>query len=123
MNVRLGRIEGLIVSLTTLMVLVCFASDAATPLGVVFGGMAAWLDFVVIRGLAALLVTHKPARTHIVPLALAKSFALVSVPAVAVFAPGSLVSGPSFAIGVTTLPIAILFDACLPLPVGKTGEV
>ena len=123
MNVRLGRIEGLIVSLTTLMVLVCFASDAATPLGVVFGGMAAWLDFVVIRGLAALLVTHKPARTHIVPLALAKSFVLVSVPAVAVFAPGFLVSGPSFAIGVTTLPTAILFDACLPLPVGKTGEV
>ena len=123
MNGRLNRIQGLVLSLTTLMTLVALASDLTTPLGIVFGGMAAWLDFVVIKGLAAALVAHSPARAHIVPLAVAKSFVLVSIPAIALFLPSTLVSGMSFAIGVTALPAAIVLDACLAIPRGKAGEV
>jgi hypothetical protein len=124
MNGRLNRIQGLVLSLTTLMTLVALASGLTTPLGIVFGGMAAWLDFVVIKGLgAAALVAHSPAKAHIVPLAVAKSFVLVSVPAIALFLPGTVVSGMSFAIGVTALPAAIILDACLAIPRGKAGEV
>jgi len=123
MNGRLNRIQGLVLSLTTLMTLVTLVSGLTTPLGIVFGGMAAWLDFVVIKGLAEALVAHRPAKAHIVPLAVAKSFVLVSVPAIALFLPGTVVSGMSFAIGVTTLPVAIILDACLAIPRGKAGEV
>ena len=123
MNGRLNRIQGLVLSLTTLMTLVTLVSGLTTPLGIVFGGMAAWLDFVVIKGLAAALVAHSPARAHIVPLAVAKSFVLVSIPAIALFLPSTLVSGMSFAIGVTALPAAIVLDACLAIPRGKAGEV
>ena len=123
MNGRLNRIQGLVLSLTTLMTLVALASGLTTPLGIVFGGMAAWLDFVVIKGLGAALVTHSPAKAHIVPLAVAKSFVLVSVPAIALFLPGTVVSGMSFAIGVTALPAAIILDACLAVPRGKAGDV
>ena len=123
MNIRPDRIQRLVLSLTTLMTLVTLVSGLTTPLGIVFGGMAAWLDFVVIRGLAAALVAHSPAKAHIAPLAVAKSFVLVSVPAIALFLPGTVVSGMSFAIGVTALPAAIILDACLAIPRGKAGEV
>ena len=123
MNGRLNRIQGLVLSLTTLMTLVTLVSGLTTPLGIVFGGMAAWLDFVVIRTLAAALVARSPAKAHIAPLAVAKSFVLVSVPAIALFLPGTVVTGMSFAIGVTSLPAAIVLDACLAIPRGKAGEV
>jgi len=123
MSLRLDRIQWFVLSLTTLMTLIALASGFATPLGIVVGGIAAWLDFVVIRGLATALVTHSPTKAHIVPLALAKSFVLVSIPAIALFLPRTVVSGMSFAIGVTILPAAIVLDACLAVPGHKAGEV
>jgi hypothetical protein len=85
--------------------------------------MAAWMDFVVIKGLGAALVTHSPSQAHIVPLAVAKSFVLVSVPAIALFLTRTVVSGMSFAIGVTALP-ARNHTRCLPRGSrGKAGDV
>ena len=123
MNVRLNRIQGLVLSLTTLITLIALASGVTTPLGVVLGGAAAWLDFMVIKGLGTALVAHKPARAQIVPMAVVKSLVLVSAPAIALFLPSSVVTGTSFAIGVTALPAAIVIDACLAVPGGKAGEV
>lgn len=123
MSLRLDRIQGFVLSLTTLTTLIALASGFATPLGIVVGGIAAWLDFVVIRGLATALVNHSRAKANIVPLAMAKSFALVSIPAIALFLPRTVVSGMSFAIGVTILPAAIVLDACLAVPEAKAGEV
>jgi hypothetical protein len=123
MSGRLKRIEGFVLSLTTLLAAVSFASGVARPLGIVLGGMAVWLDFVVIKGLAAAMLTRTPARSHLVPMALAKTFILVALPAIALFLPGSIVNGVSFAVGVTTLPVAIVADACLALPAGKVGAM
>ena len=123
MNVRLYRIQRLVLSLTTLMTLVALASDSTTPLGIVVGGMAAWLDFVVIKGLVGALIARRPAKAQVVPMAVAKSLVLVLVPAVALFLPGSVVSGMSFAIGVTALPAAIVVDACLGAPAEEGGGV
>jgi hypothetical protein len=123
MNFRLNRIQGLVLSLTTLMTLAALASGLTTPLGVVLGGAAAWLDFMVIKGLGAALVARRPGQAQIVPLAVLKSLVLVSAPAIALFLPSSVVSGMSFAIGVTALPAAIVIDACLAVPGGKAGEV
>jgi hypothetical protein len=40
---------------------------------------------------------------------------LLAIPGVALFLPGTLVDGPSFALGVTALPAAIVLDACVPV--------
>ncbi len=122
MNVRLNRIQGLVLSITTIVAVIALTVGFTTPFGIVLGGMAAWLDFVVIRGLVAAMLARKPAKEHIVPMALAKSLVLVTVPAVALLLPGSLVSGVSFAIGVTALPAAIVIDACLAVPQSEVGE-
>lgn len=123
MNVRLTRIQGLVIALTALMALLAVCSGLVRPLGVVLGGLAAWLDFVVIRGLASAMLVHRPATAHIVPMALVKSVVLVSVPAAALVLPASAVDGVSFAIGVTALPASIVIDSCLALPRPQTGDV
>jgi hypothetical protein len=56
-------------------------------------------------------------------VAVLKSLGLVSVPAIALIVPSTVVSGVSFAIGVSTLPAAIIVDACLAVPGSKAGEV
>lgn len=121
MNIRLARIENLILSLTTVLAFASLTVGIARPMGIVLGGAAVWLDFVVIKRLAAVMIARRPAQSHVVPLALAKTAILVSLPAVALFLPGSLVNGVSFAVGVTTLPAAVVIDACLAVPEGKAG--
>ena len=124
MNFRLARIQGLVLSLTTVMAVIAFCSGLTRPLGIVLGGIAAWLDFVVIKGLAAAMIARRPAKAHLLPMALAKSLVLVAVPACALFLPTSVVSGVSFALGVTALPASIVIDAFLPsVPERKTGVV
>jgi hypothetical protein len=124
MNFRLFRIQGLVLTLTTVLALVALWSGLTPPLGIVLGGLAAWLDFVVIKGLAGAMVARRPATAHILPMALAKSFVLVAVPASALFLPASMVNGVSFAIGVTTLLAAVVIDALLPSEARpKTGDV
>ena len=123
MSVRLNRIQVLVLSLTTVMTLLALVYDFTTPLGIVLGGGAAWLDFVVIKALATAAASHRPAKAHVVPMAVVKSFILVSIPAVALFLPGSVVSGLSFAIGVSALPTAIVIDACLAIPASEGREV
>lgn len=123
MNRRLTRIQGLVLSLTTVLALLAMWSNVTRPLGIVLGGTAAWLDFVVLRGLAGAMISRRPAVAHLVPMALAKSFVLVAVPAFALLLPTSLVDGVSFALGVTALPVSIVIDALLPIaPDPKTGE-
>jgi hypothetical protein len=124
MNFRLVRIQGLVLSLTTVMAGVALCLGVTPPLGIVLGGLAAWFDFVVIKSLATAMISHRPATAHILPMALAKSFVLVGVPACALLLPTSVVSGVSFAVGVTALPVAVVIDAFLP-SVGevKTGDV
>jgi hypothetical protein len=51
---------------------------------------------------------------HVVPLALLKSLALIAIPAGALALPANVIDGPSFAVGVTMLPLAIVIDACAP---------
>lgn len=124
MKLRLVRIEGLVLSLTTAMAMIALCWGLSPPLGIVLGGIAAWLDFVVIKGLAAAMIARRPATGHILPMALAKSFVLVAVPASALFLPRALVDGVSFALGVTALPAAVVIDAFLPVvPEPKTGEI
>jgi hypothetical protein len=124
MNYRLTRIQGLVLSLTTILALFAVWSDATRPLGIVLGGTAAWLDFVVLRSLGTAMVSRRPAVGHLVPLALAKSVVLITVPAFALLLPTSLVDGVSFALGVTTLPASIVIDALLPIASdAKTGEL
>jgi hypothetical protein len=123
MTFRLARIQGLVLSLTTVMAVIAFCSGLTHPLGIVLGGIAAWLDFVVIKGLAAAMIARRPATAHLLPMALAKSLVLLGVPASALFLPHSVVSGVSFALGVTALPASIAIDAFLPsVPERKTGE-
>ncbi len=124
MSFRLARIQGLVLSLTTAMALVALCSGLTRPVGIVLGGLAAWLDFVVIKGLGAAMIARRPTTAHILPMALAKSFVLVAVPASALFLPASVVDGVSFAIGVTALPVSIVIDAFLPfVPETETGEI
>jgi hypothetical protein len=119
----LTRIEALVVALTTTTALVALCFSALRPLGILLGGAGAWLDFVVIRSLATFAFSNRPALTHVVPLALAKSFALIAVPALALLLPASLIDGVSFAIGVTALPAAVVIDALSPLAVQSSrGE-
>ena len=108
----------------TVMAVMAFCSGLTHPLGIVLGGIAAWLDFVVIKRLAAAVIARRPATAYLLPMALAKSLVLVAVPASALFLPPSVVSGVSFALGVTALPASIVIDAFLPsVPERKTGEV
>jgi hypothetical protein len=121
---RLDRIQTLVLSFTTVLVVTAMWSDLTPPLGVVFGGAAAWLDFVVLRGLGGAMLARRPVKAHLVPLAMSKSLALIAIPGVALVLPGSLVDGISFALGVTTLPVAIVVDALMPfVPDPKTGDV
>jgi hypothetical protein len=123
MNIRLKRIPGLVLLLTAASATFAAGSGLTVPSGIVLGGLAAWFDFFVIREMAGAMLVSRPAPTHILPMALAKSLVLVTVPAVALLLPTSLVNGVSFAIGVTTLPVAIVLDACLRVPAIQTGEV
>ena len=105
------------------MAAIAGCSGLTPPMGIVLGGTAAWLDFVVIKGLASAMMVRKPATAHILPMALAKSFVLVAVPAFALLLPISVVDGVSFALGVTALPASIVIDALLPsVSERKTGE-
>ena len=115
MTQRLARIQFLITTLTLAAIAIASATGVARPFGVAVGGGAALLDFVLIRRLAGAAFARRPALSRIVPMALAKSVVLVAIPALALLAPASLVDGISFAIGVTTLPAAVVLDACRPL--------
>jgi hypothetical protein len=123
MNSRLARIQNLVLATTIVSAIIALGSGLTMPLGIVLGGLAGWLDFVVIKQLAGAMLTRRPTQSHVVPLALAKSLILVSVPALALLLPTSLVNGASFAIGVTMLPAAIVVDACLGVPQVETREV
>jgi len=109
--------------LTTAGALLAAWSRLSSPTGIVLGGFAAWLDFAVIKELVSSMLVRRPSPSHIVPMALAKSLILVSVPAGALLLPTSVVDGVSFAIGVTALPVAVVIDACLAAPGIETGEV
>lgn len=121
MNFRLARIQTVMLILTASFAAVALVSGASLPGGIVLGGAAAWLDFVVIKSLASVMLLRRPSPAHVVPMALTKSLALVAVPGCALFLPGTLVDGVSFALGVTTLPLAIVIDALRALPEPKTG--
>jgi len=122
MSFRLKRIQALMTSLIVIAGASAHASGSTPVSGVLIGGLAVWLDFVVIKKLAGAMLIRGVATSFIVPMALAKSLVLVSVPAVALLLPRSLVDGVSFAIGVTTLPMAVVIDACLPVPTTQTGD-
>ena len=122
MTRRLQRIQLLVLALTSVLTGLAFSSGISRPLGIVLGGGAAWLDFVVIRTLAAVMLDRNPSLHHVVPMAFLKSIALLAVPAVALLLPRSVVDGVSFGLGVTTLPAAVVLDALLPLgraPLGR----
>jgi hypothetical protein len=120
---RLDRIQRLVLCLTTALAATATWSGVVPAVGVVLGGAAALLDFVVLRGLGAAMLARHPAKAHLVPLAMSKSLALIAVPGVALALPTSLVDGMSFALGVTTLPVAIVADALLPfVPDPKIGD-
>ena len=123
MNHRLARIERLMLSLTAVGAVVALASSSLRPFGIVCGGAAAWLDFVVIRILAAKALAHRAQLHYIVPLAFAKSAALLAVPALALLLPASLINGVSFAIGVSVLPVAVVVDALAPQTARASGGV
>lgn len=123
MTRRLRRIEVLILSLTTLVAAGAAWSGSVRPLGVVLGGMAALVDFEAIRRLGAIALARRPGLQHVLPLALLKSGALLMVPALALLLPARLVDGVSFAIGVTSLPLAVVLDAFLPLPASRGGRI
>lgn len=121
---RLNRIQALVLSFTTVLAVAALWSGVTPPLGIVLGGMAAWIDFVVLRGLGLAMIARRPATAHLVPLAMTKSFVLIAIPALALSLPGSVVDGISFALGVTTLPVSIVVDALLPLASDpNTGDV
>jgi hypothetical protein len=116
MTQRLIRIEVLIASITALLAVLALATGVGRPLGIAFGGSAAWLDFVLIRKLAAAALARRPPMSHVVSMAVLKSLVLLAVPAAGLLLPSSLIDGVSFAIGVTALPLAVVFDASLSVP-------
>lgn len=116
MTQRLIRIEWLMSTMTLLAAALVLAMGIARPFGVALGGAAALLDFTMIRRLGAAALTRNTPLPRIVSMALAKSVVLLAIPALALLLPRWLVDGVSFAIGVTTLPVAVVLDACLPLP-------
>lgn len=121
MTFRLARIQTAMLILTASLAGAALVSGVALPFGIVLGGAAAWLDFVVIKNLAMAMLVRRPSPGHVVPMALTKSLVLVAVPAAALFLPPTLVDGVSFALGVTTLPLAIVVDALRAIPEPKTG--
>jgi hypothetical protein len=116
---RLARIELLILSLAASAAALALAFGVSRPLGIVLAGGWAWLDFVLIRRLAAAALARRPPLSLLVPMAVAKSLVLILVPASALLLPRTLIDGVSFAIGVTTMPLAIVIDASLPAPAGR----
>ncbi|MCC6763304.1 MAG: hypothetical protein IT293_01455 [Deltaproteobacteria bacterium] len=122
MNFRLKRIQGLVLLLSVLVTVLAQSVGFVTPMGILIGGLAAWLDFVVIKELGSAMLVRRVAKSHIVPLACAKSVLLVLIPAGALVLPRSVVDGVSFAVGVTMLPLAIVIDACLGIPSMQTGD-
>ena len=121
MTRRLARIEFLITSLTLLAAAVALVAGAPRPLGIALGGGAAALDFAMIRRLGAAALVRCVPLQRVVSMALVKSVVLLVVPATALLLPGSIVDGVSFAIGVTTLPVAVVLDACLPVAAAPDG--
>lgn len=121
MILRLARIQTAMLVMTASLAAAALVSEATPPFGIVLGGAAAWLDFVVIKSLATAMLVRRPSPAHVMPVALMKSLALVAVPGAALFLPTTLVDGVSFALGVTTLPAAIVIDALRPIPEPKTG--
>ena len=123
MTFRLQRIQGLVLLLSVLAATVAKSAKSVAPMGILVGGFAVWLDFVVIKKLGSAMLARRMTKTRIVPLALAKSIVLVLIPAAALLLPASVVDGPSFAVGVTMLPLAILVDAWIGVPTRQTGDV
>ena len=124
MTRRLDRIQGLILSFTTVLAVMAMCWDVTPAPGIALGGAAAWLDFVVLRGLGTAMMARQPSKAQLAPMAMMKSLVLIAVPAIALCLPTPLVDGVSFAIGVTTLPAAIVTDALLPfVSDAKTGDV
>lgn len=119
MNDRLARIELLILSLAAGAAALASALGVARPFGIALAGGAAWFDFVLIRRLATAALARRPPLSRLVPMALAKSLVLILLAAGALLLPTTLIDGPSFAIGVTALPLAIVLDAALPAPSGR----
>jgi len=122
MTFRLKRIQGLVLLLSVLIAALARSAGLAVPTGILIGGLAAWLDFVVIKELGSAMLVRRVSKAHVVPLAFAKSLALILVPACALVLPTSVIDGVSFAVGVTTLPLAIVIDACLGVPAMQTGD-
>lgn len=122
MILRLRRIQSLVVFLSALCAVGARSSGLMPATGVLVGGFAVWLDFVVIRELVGAMLVRSVPRGHLVPMAMAKTLALVLVPAMALLLPRTIVDGVSFAIGVTTLPLAVMIDACFGVPI-RTGDV
>ena len=116
MSERLARIEWLMTSLTVVAAAAALALGRTRPLGIALGGGAALIDFAMIRRIGAAALVRRIPLQRVVAMALVKSVVLLAVPAVALLLPGSLVDGVSFAIGVTTLPAAVVLDACVPVP-------
>jgi hypothetical protein len=121
MTFRLARIQTAMLVLTASLAGAALVSGVTLPFGVVLGGAAAWLDFVVIKSLATAMLVRLPSPGHVLPMAVTKSLVLVAVPAAALFLPATLVDGVSFALGVTTLPLAVVVDALRAIPEPKTG--
>jgi len=119
---RLARVEMLILALTALAVVAALGLDGGRPLGIALAGAVAWLDFVLIRQLGTAVLIRRPPLAWLVPLALTKSLLLLLIPAAALLLPAGPVDGLSFAVGVSTLPLAIVVDAALPLRAGATPE-
>jgi hypothetical protein len=117
MTQRLARIELLMTSLTLGTTAAALALGVMRPLGIALGGGAALLDFALLRRLGAAALARRIPPQHIVSMALVKSLVLLAAPAAALLLPGSVVDGVSFAVGVTTLPVAVVLDACLPVAV------
>lgn len=119
MTQRLARIEFLMITLTILLIAGASTTGLVRPLGIALGGGAALLDFILIRRLAGTALARRPALSRVVPMALLKSIVLLAVPALALWAPRSAIDGVSFAIGVTTLPAAVVLDVCWPIGVRR----
>jgi hypothetical protein len=111
---RLARIERLIVGVTVFAAVATAAAGVCRAGGVLLGGTAALVDFVLIRRLASLAIGRRRVPVRLVPMALAKSAVLLIAPAAALLLPPWIVDGVSFAVGVTALPMAIVLDALLP---------
>lgn len=116
MTQRLARIEFFTASITVALAAAALATGVALPLGIALGGGAAWLDFVLIRKLAAAALVRRPPMPQVVSMALLKSLVLLAIPAAALLLPSSLIDGVSFAAGVTALPLAVVVDASLSVP-------